>query len=47
MNNRIIFNQPKNSNKIQTCFEKFVGKSVTEIKVRNLVISKIVQKVPN
>ena len=47
MNNRIIFNQPKNSKKIQTCFEKFVGKSVTEIKVRNLVISKIVQKVPN
>ena len=41
MNNRIIFDQDVNSNKIETCFERFSGNDIINISVRGLVISKI------
>ncbi|MBH90718.1 MAG: hypothetical protein CMG67_01225 [Candidatus Marinimicrobia bacterium] len=43
MNNRIIFDQDVNSNKIETCFERFSGNDIINISVRGLVISKIVK----
>ena len=46
MNNRIIFDQKIDSNKIETCYEKFSGIDILDIKVRGLVISKITQTKP-
>ena len=43
MNNRIIFNQQKETVKKETCFDRFRGEEILKIKSRNLVISKIVQ----
>ena len=44
MNNRVVFDKKKDSKKIETCFQKFEGEDIIQIKARDLVISKITKK---
>ena len=44
MNNRIVFQQSGDPKEIKTCYEKFAGNDILNVKSRDLSISKITEK---